>query len=565
MTLKAPWHLLRGIFGESIMNNTDKINPVEIAQLTDIRSESGISALSRDLNNSRLFDPYRWSTASEVDAACNDLKDQLRFNDSRYNPYVRMVLLDLYCSWRSDPNQFVSFARNKNRYGKYSRYTSIKVGFKAMVELTNRLRDEGYIQYVKGVCYRDSVTGVPYLGYTSRMRATKKLIRLVVKHRVKLSMISRHPNEQVIKIRTVKDENDIARDIKDFQAPRDVKRSGIILTAYNHLLQKSYIDLDDEMLTAADMDELKRYDKKEKRYLIEYTIDLSKKRVCRIFSNEDWKHGGRIYNAWWHGCPKELRKYILLDGEPVIELDFSAIHVLLLYAHLGENFLDEGEDAYTIEGFYFRKAMKIVMMSAINAQEDENVDGETKAIQAAWDTLIKKLNNQRIEHGINSHNDLYSMLEAIKSRHPRIAKFLSSGEGIKLQREDSDIAIEIIKQHTEMHVPILTVHDSFIVPRSFSQFTIDIMNQAYCALVAKYLGQTYASQAETINCITGEITAYDTSDNLNVKGLIKPSFKQVELDDAYQRISQRTSSAQLRRQFKWRKNKYQINKIYRRI
>lgn len=518
-----------------------------------------------ELNNSRLFDPYRWSTESKVDAACNDLHDQLGLNDKRYFPYVRMVLLDLYCSWRSDPNQFVSFARNKNRYGKYSRYASIKVGFKAMVELTNRLRDEGYIQYVKGVCYRDSVTGVPYLGYTSRMRATKKLIQLIVKHRVKLSMISRHPNEQVIKIRTVKDENDIARDIKDFQAPQDVKRSGKILTAYNHLLQKTYIDLDDEMLTTADVEELKRYDKKDKAYVTEYTIDLSKKRVYRVFSNEDWKQGGRIYGAWWHGCPKELRKYILLDGEPVIELDFSAIHVLLLYAHLGENFLDEGEDAYTIEGHDFRKAMKVVMMSAINAQKDDKADGETKAIQASWDTLIKKLNKERIKHGINSYDEIFQMLEAIKSRHPRIAKFLSSGEGIKLQREDSDIAIEIIKQHTEMHVPILTVHDSFIVPRSFSQFTIDIMNQAYGALVAKYLGQTYASQAETINCITGEISVNDTSKNLNVKGLIKPSFKQDELNDAYQRINQRTSSAQLRRQLKWRKNKYQYDKIDRRI
>ena len=57
------------------------------------------------------------------------------------------------------------------------------------------------------------------------------------------------------------------------------------------------------------------------------------------------------------------------------------------------------------------------------------------------------------------------MLEAIKERHPLIALFLTSGEGIKLQLEDSDIAIDIINQHVNMNVPILTVHDSFIVPK----------------------------------------------------------------------------------------------------
>jgi len=205
--------------------------------------------------------------------------------------------------------------------------------------------------------------------------------------------------------------------------------------------------------------------------------------------------------------------------------------------------------------------MKVIMMSAINAQPDEKADGDTRAIQATWDTLIKKLNKERITHGINSYDGLYEMLEAIKERHRPIAEFLASGEGIKLQREDSDIAIEIIKQHTRMHVPILTVHDSFIVPRSFAPFTKDIMNQAYGALVAKYLGEAYKSEIETINCLTGEIICNDTSNNMNVNGLIKSAFKRDELKDAYMRFEQRASSAQLRRQFKWRNHRYQYDKV----
>lgn len=313
--------------------------------------------------------------------------------------------------------------------------------------------------------------------------------------------------------------------------------------------------------TSADIKELKRYDKKLDKFVVEYSIDLSKKRVCRIFNNEDWKQGGRIYCAWWHGCPKELRKYILINGEPVVELDFSAIHVLLLYAHLGENFLDEGSDAYDEDRGFKRDVIKVVMMSAINAQEDDKADGDTKAIRATWDTLIKKNNAKCKELGITSHQNLYDMLEEIKERHPRIKDFLGSGEGIKLMREDSDIAVEIIRQHTKMNVPILSVHDSFIVPRYFEPFTRDIMNQAYGKLVAKYLGAGYSSETETINCITGEIFKEDTDCNLNVQGLIKPAFKLDVLRDAYMRLEQRADTKQLWRYRKWKNNKYQYDKV----
>jgi hypothetical protein len=511
--------------------------------------------------NSRLFDPYRWSTATEVDAACDELRQLLGLNDRRYKPYVMMALLDLYCSWRSDPTQYVSFSRDKNRYGKYSRYASMLVGHRGIVTLTNRLRVEGFIDYGNAICYRSPVTGIPYAGYTTRMKATKKLIRLIVKHKVKLAMIARHPNEAVIKFRTEKNENDVARDIKDFQAPEDVKRSAKALIRYNDLLQKTYIDLDDELLTHTDLKELKRYDKKLEKFVVEYSIDLSKKRVCRIFNNEDWKQGGRIYCAWWHGCPKELRKYILINGEPVVELDFSAIHVLLLYAHLGKNFLDEGSDAYDEDRGFKRDVIKVVMMSAINAQKDDKADGDTKAIRATWDTLIKKHNAKRKEHGITSHQSLYDMLEEIKEKHPRIKDFLGSGEGIKLMREDSDIAIEIIRQHTKMNVPILSVHDSFIVPRYFEPFTREIMNQAYGKLVARYLGAGYSSETETINCITGEIFKEDTEGNMNVQGLIKPAFKPDVLRNTYMRFDQRTDTKQLWRHRRWKNNKYQYDKV----
>jgi len=155
------------------------------------------------------------------------------------------------------------------------------------------------------------------------------------------------------------------------------------------------------------------------------------------------------------------------------------------------------------------------------------------------------------------------MLEAIKERHPLIAQFLASGEGIKLQREDSDIAIDIINQHVKMNVPILTVHDSFIVPKIMEPFTLDIMNQAYGKLVSRYFGSGYESVIDTIHYDKGILEGNDTTNNINVDKLIKPAFKVNELSDAYNRINTRVITKQLIRQFKWCNNQYQYSKLYR--
>lgn len=232
--------------------------------------------MNNPLQNSRLFDPYRWSKHENVIKACDYLYGELGLNDKRLRPYVMMFLLDLYCSWRSDPTQYISCSRDKNEYGKNSRYASIRVGHRGIVKVMDALSSGDYIEYVNASCYRDPVTNIPYAGYTNRIRAKKKLVRLIVKHKVKLSMISRHPNESVIKLRTKKDENDNARDIKDFDAPRDVERSAKILKAYNDLLQRTYIDVDDEMATDAELKE---------KGIREYTIDLSRKRVYRVFNS----------------------------------------------------------------------------------------------------------------------------------------------------------------------------------------------------------------------------------------------------------------------------------------
>jgi hypothetical protein len=452
------------------------------------------------LLNSRLFDPYRWSKHPNVIGACESLYSELGLNDKRLKPYVMMLLLDLYVSWRSDPSQYVSYSRNKNNYGKNSRYKRINVGYVGLTTVVVKLLENGLIEHVNGVCYRDAITKVIYAGYESKMKATSKLVRYIVKHKIKLNMISRHENERVIILRSEK-VDDVSDEIVYDDLPRAIADSEKVLIDYNNLLAKTYIDLADDMITPDERDDYQGH-----------SIDLSRKRVRRIFNNSSWSDGGRLYNVWWMECPKRLRKYIVIDGQPTVELDYSGFHIMLLYARVGINYLEHDDDPYVLDDHPHRSLNKRLMLIAINAKNDN------AAVKATWEWRIGS--GKRELYGIENHQGLHNILSALKTKHAPIARYIASGEGIKLQYQDSCITIELIKHFTKMKVPILTIHDSFITTVMNKPFLMDMMKVAYGNSMYNYLNQNYNSDIETINTITGEILVENTNNNMDLSKLI---------------------------------------------
>ena len=91
------------------------------------------------------------------------------------------------------------------------------------------------------------------------------------------------------------------------------------------------------------------------------------------------------------------------------EIDFSGLHIVMLYGQQGINYWAEiNEDPYHLHGINdidpdinFRAALKLLMLTAINA------DDEAKAFQAETGCPEKNLNNDQLK----------SMLEALKRKH----------------------------------------------------------------------------------------------------------------------------------------------------
>ena len=89
--------------------------------------------------------------------------------------------------------------------------------------------------------------------------------------------------------------------------------------------------------------------------------------VRRIFNDGTFLHGGRMY-AFWQNIPRQLRKYLLINGSPVAELDYSACQIRLLYhAMLKQDY--KGGCPYSLPGVSRDLAKKAAIIT-LNAKNE---------------------------------------------------------------------------------------------------------------------------------------------------------------------------------------------------
>jgi len=179
----------------------------------------------------------------------------------------------------------------------------------------------------------------------------------------------------------------------------------------------------------------------------------------RVFNNSSFKNGGRFYGASHLDIPSHMRGFIHINGEPVVELDYDALHVVILY-HLRGIDIDLAQDPYDmIVGSEDRSIKKIALLTAINAPT------EAKAIKGIRKTLF----DDGITGDILTDKSLKNLIARAKLAHPGIADDIASGKGVELQNIDSRIADAILTNLMAENTPALPVHDSFVVPQQYER------------------------------------------------------------------------------------------------
>jgi hypothetical protein len=193
----------------------------------------------------------------------------------------------------------------------------------------------------------------------------------------------------------------------------------------------------------------------------------------------NWKTYGRMHTATWRGyqgLKRDDRPGITIAGEPTVERDFSGLHPRLLYAWTGVQYDD---DPYTSVNAHpeLRGFLKVLLLALVNSES------LTSAIYAGnfeiWDRRQHedyKLYRLLRQLGLRTKDLIQGFMEA----HPKIAPcFGRKGLGLDLMHADSKMALDIIDRFNNRRIPILAIHDSFIVPSQFDDTLRETMDEVY--------------------------------------------------------------------------------------
>ena len=422
---------------------------------------SSTSPLFIDLINARPLDVHTRSDYPVVNLFVDNIYSSLSSvegNERINKKLLKVLLLDLYVAWCADPELKLMFSRDNNAYKAKSRYNEIHIG-KKITEIVDLLVLNKLIHEKKG--FNDRINGI---GFQSRIWPTTELIKQFEDARFSQFITNDHVDREVIVLRD-EDKNDI----EAYMEPPFIKRSRKLLQAYNKLLSQTHIDIYNLQKPVIEIGNGKKKMKLQ--------ITQKDKFVRRIFNNSRWDQGGRFYGGWWQRCPKEYREKIEFDGVGGLEVDFSGMHIVILYAQEGINYwADIGDDPYSIKQIKaidpkidLRSACKLLLLTAINANSPQKAFQAFRQ-QSAPGSLEKKLTNAQLS----------KLLDTLGSKHQPIVHKLASGAGIDLMFVDSQITEKLIDRFTNHYrCPILAIHDSYIVPFGYDKRLAEEMQLAF--------------------------------------------------------------------------------------
>lgn len=294
---------------------------------------------------------------------------------------------------------------------------------------------------------------------------------------------------------------------KNIKVPAEMKERALELEASTHRinanLDRTFINLFIDEYELEDLNELMSA-KANEEPLNQFKFDPTNRYLTRIFNNNSLEQGGRFYGAWWQSIPKEYRTLISLNGEYTVEMDYSCVHIHLLYAELQQACSMEDHYVFGKLTREFRPITKKVMMILINAKTEKSALGAIKK---------QGLFNGGYPEGVNSTEEF---LEEIHLHHHPIKKYFSSGMGVKLQYKDSQIAEGVMLEM--LPESCLPVHDSFIVKETLKERLEEVMNEQFelttgfkAGIKATVLKLTEDKKAVVNKIINDELSSYSKS------------------------------------------------------
>lgn len=163
--------------------------------------------------------------------------------------------------------------------------------------------------------------------------------------------------------------------------------------------------------------------------------------------------GGRLYHRgiFWQQLGRDLRRYVRIDGEETVYLDFASMYLRLALLSVGVE--PPAGDLYrTIAGI----------------ETEEHRDGIKKVLNAM---LFREGDLGRLPRGTRDLlpeclRSAGAVSEAIRSAFPALASVFGTTKGFELTFTESQILVAALLRLNEKGITALPIHDGMMVPRS---------------------------------------------------------------------------------------------------
>ena len=463
---------------------------------------------------------HTWSDHPEIKALCNDLYDAAGLSSLEpkgnrkpkrtVKQSIRVLIVDIYVKWLKDPSISIGFSKANEDYKVGSRYNGLFIPRK-IVEVEALLVEAGYVEELAH--FHDS--GSSGKSYTTRIRHTQSLRDLFSKLTVDLHDIDTHSNAECIILhdKYVDDPDDDTNrkvEYKDTELSPDnfalVNKIRGQLRAYNKLFKHTFIDV--PSYTSSTFTRTIKYGKYAGRKQV-ISLGPDNKFVTRVFNgglNAKWQRGGRFYRGWWQQIDKEDRAKIYINDKPTLEVDFKAFHPNLLSNELGVKL---SGDPYDLGKLVLpevittrdrqRDYVKLLVLMGINADSDK------KAYQAFRNSDRKDKLGQSL-----TDIQLGLLLDAFIDKHPQFKGVLNTGQALRLMNIDSRIANMVIDHFTNKNIPILCIHDSFIIEYDKEPELRRILDQATHQVTTSRISHDIKNEQNTHHGkVSGNIKNYE--------------------------------------------------------
>lgn len=434
--------------------------------MPDLENDSKPSKLA-EYDHVYWLDIYDYYHGKELDGLVDALMEELAVEGQtkliRNN--LRFLLTELRAASLGDENRYLVYSRAKSVWTLYKSWPNPNGLSYKIVEIVDALYAKGYLEGVGG--FRDGVKR------RSRCRATQKLKDLFSRYYVYHS-IGQHPDTPLTWV--TGEENKLVKIEPAWR--KTLAASEALLATYNAFMEDVNVSVNVS--------------------LRDWNRSYEHKKILYRSYKQDIKHEGRFYGPWWQYLPKVQRRHILIDDKPTVELDYVCQALNLLYGYYADTSYQGTKgnpnppaDGYTVDGLPrgFTKLMFTVLVGASSkkkawaglreaihekrikaeANMQKRIEGAEEEYQEAVDWVVHTSNDEECEKWFSRFVEIHTPLD------PYLAKGLS----LKLMNMDSLICEHIIRTLTEEEIPVLTIHDSFIVQEEHKDRLAQVMKEAY--------------------------------------------------------------------------------------